>query len=163
MWPFHFSFLDLALARLMRIQLKSKFKRDDDSDAGVDVDALHSSDAIEIPFHKRFDNAYTDFHDKTQVGQPSRMSYDPKDFAYKMSPWLQQRDRLKSKTAEEENPEVEENGVEFLANQQKRRWRSRGCDFSRVTHSQFVQFLKTGVLCGRRGYRVRFGLSGRRR
>ena len=140
----------------MQIQLQSKFKRDQTGEDASDV-----SSSLENTHQKRAHNTYSDFTRRTV--QPSRMSYDPKDFAYKMSGWQQKPsgyDDNADGQSSQKGSGLRDN-LEFSPNQDKRRWRSR-CDFSRVSYRQFVQFLKTGMICGRRGHRIRFGFAGKR-
>ena len=135
----------------MRNQLGSKFKREHIGE-GASFDVSSSSENI---LQKRAHNTYSDF---TREVQPSRMSYDPKDFAYKMSGW-QDDDNADRKTTHRDLGSKD--NTEYSPNYDKRRWRN-GCDFSRISYRQFVNFLKTGMLCGRRGHRMRFGFAGKR-
>ncbi len=40
------------------------------------------------------------------------------------------------------------------------RYFRRNCDFTRLSHSQLVEFFRTGRICGRRISALRFGLTG---
>ena len=151
---------DLAVSRLIGMDHQNKYEREQTGDDHKD--ALDVPSPLKTLLQKRARSSFSDF--STRTVQPSRMSYDPKDFAYKMSEWPPRKGRQQQQDDYDVN--VPKTGLrdnlKYSPNQDiKRRWRS-GCDFSRVTYRQFVQFLKTGVLCGRRGHRIRFGFSGRR-
>ena len=135
----------------MKIQLGSKFKREHTGEsASSDI-----SSSLENILQKRAHNTSSDF---IREVQPSRMSYDPRDFAYKMSGW-QDDDNADGKSTHRDLGSKD--NIEYSPNYDKRRWKS-GCDFSRISYRQFAKFLKTGVICGRRGHRVRFGFAGKR-
>ena len=141
------------------MELQNKYEREQTGDGNKDALGVPSS--LNTLLQKR---AHSDFSSRTV--QPSRMSYDPKDFAYKMSEWPPREGQQQQQHQQDYDGNVlktdSRDNLMYSPNQDmKRRWRS-GCDFSRVTYRQFVQFLKTGVLCGRRGHRIRFGFSGRR-
>ena len=83
------------------------------------------------------------------------------------------RNTLESGQADDESDEAKagggryyDDGEPFAGQGQpvmsKRRWYyRRNCNVNRITAQAFVEFLKTGRLCGRRVVNIRFGLTGR--
>ena len=142
----------------MQIQLQSKFKRQ-----------LEQEEDKRNQFTRPLQNVFLR-QSRARAAEyypdvrPSRMSYDAKDFAYRIPSIPESRDadydrRIKSRSAQELQAMDD---LQYPNSDRKRRGRyGLGCSFSRLTSRQFVQFLKTGILCGKRGHRVRFGMSGR--
>ncbi len=159
---FFFPVEESALSHLLQIQLEENNENLvlDDQPDNVLSDELENSGLLG---NKRSGYSHVNpYSSGLRRLPPSRMSYDPQDFAYRMSPWNPDTQNTDASNGVRPLGRESSDAVEFLEDPDKRRWRGNGCDFSRVTYRQFVQFLKTGVLCGRRGNRVRFGLSGKR-
>ncbi len=133
----------------MQIQLQSKFKRQQEEEE----DQRNQLETVFLRQSRGYPGYYSEV-------KPSRMSYDPKDFAYRIPSLGQDYGRRINSRSEQELEAIDD--LQYPNNDRKRRGRyGLGCSFSRLTSRQFVEFLKTGVLCGRRGHRVRFGMSGR--